>query len=361
MTKDYYKILGVPRDAPTDEIKRAYKLLAKKFHPDMNRNDPKAENRFKEVNEAASVLGNEKKREQYDRFGTTDFSGAGGQGFDFSQFSGAGFDFGDIFDSFFGGMGRRRQPRRGNDLEMDITVTFEEVASGITKPVSLKRLTTCSACRGIGSSNPLTKAVCSDCQGAGVTRTVRRTPFGVFQSQSGCRTCQGEGSVISDPCKSCDGEGRMMTNRSIDVRIPPGVDEGMRLRVSGEGEAGEKGAPAGDLYVEIHLKGHSIFSRDGDDLLVEMPISFGTACLGGELDVPTLSGKKTIKVSAATQPGTIYNIRGEGMPRLNSHGNGDLKVEVTIEIPSKLSKHQMELLHEFEKGSPPPKKKGWFS
>ena len=360
MTKDYYKILGVSRSASTDEIKKAYKQLAKKCHPDMNKNDPKAEQRFKEINEAASVLSNDKKREQFDQFGTTDFSGAGGPGFDYSQFAGGGFDFGDIFDSFFGGQGRRRGPRQGNDLETDMTVSLEEAANGTARTVSLKRLAVCKDCRGLGSRDPASRMACLDCQGAGVVRTVRRTPFGMFQTQSTCRACQGEGSTIKDPCNSCDGEGRVVTNHSIEVRIPPGVDEGMRLRVGGEGEAGEKGASPGDLFVEIHIQHHPYFVRDGDNLEVELPISFATAALGGELGVPTLHGKKSIKINAGTQPGTVFSLHHEGMPRLNSSGIGDLLVRVTIEVPAKLSKRQTELIQEFEKGVPPPKKKGWF-
>lgn len=364
MTKDYYKTLGVEKKASIEDIKKAYKQLAKKHHPDMNKNDPRAEARFKDLNEAASVLTNEKKREQYDQFGTTDFgAGAGpGQGYDYSQFSGAGFDFGDIFDSFFGGgMGRRRGPSRGNDLEMDMTVTLEEASKGTTRAVHLKRLSSCHECKGRGSKDPNARTQCGECQGKGIIRTVRRTPFGTFQSQSPCRTCQGEGSINSDPCRSCDGEGRVVTNHKIDVRIPAGVDDGMRLRVSGEGEAGEKGAPAGDLYVEIHVQPHQLFSRDGDDLEVEIPVSFATATLGGEIEIPTLGGKKTIKVVSGTQPGTVLSLRNEGIPHINGHGHGDLHIRLTVEVPTKLTKHQIELLTEFEKGVPPPKKKGWFS
>lgn len=360
MAKDYYKILGVSRDASIEEIKRAYKSLAKRHHPDMNKNDPKAEGRFKEINEAASVLTNEKKRGQYDQFGTTDFSGNTGPGFDFSQFGEAGFDFGDLFGSFFGGMGRRRGPRRGNDLEMDLTVTLEEACAGATRPVTLKRLTACSECHGKGFKHAQDQQTCRECNGSGVSRTVRRTPFGVFSSQGPCRACNGQGSVVSNPCSSCDGEGRIVVNQRLEVRIPAGIDEGMRLRIAGEGEAGEHGAPAGDLFVEVHVRAHEHFRRDGEDLEVEVPLSFSTAALGGEVEVPTLTGKKTIKIPSATQPGTVFSIHGEGMPRLNSHGKGNLLARVTVEVPKHLTKRQIELLREFEGGQPGEKKKGWF-
>lgn len=364
MAKDYYETLGVGRDASIDEIKKAYKKLAKKYHPDLNKSDPSAEQKFKEVNEAASVLTNEKKKDQYDKFGSAAFEGAGAQGFDFSGFQG-GFDFGDVFDTFFGGGmgGRRRGPKRGNDLVTDISITLEEASTGTMRPVSLKKLSACTQCKGRGSNHPEDVEDCAHCQGTGVVRTTRRTPFGIFQSQAPCKSCGGQGSSLKDPCDSCDGEGRIISTQRIEVRVPPGVDEGMRLRVAGEGEAGEIGAAAGDLYVEIHVKEHDNFEREGDDLIIELPITFRTAALGGEMDVPTLEGKTTIKIPAGTQPGTVMALRGKGMPRLNGYGKGDLHVRIKLEVPTKLSKRQIELINEFEgkeEGHSRQKKKGWF-
>ncbi len=362
MAKDYYETLGVEKDASIDDIKRAYKKLAKKYHPDLNKSDPSAETKFKEVNEAASVLTNEKKKEQYDRYGSAGMDGASGpEGYDFSGFQGGAYDFGDVFDSFFGGsMGRRRGPRRGNDLMTDATLTLEEAASGTTRQVHLKKLSACADCKGRGSKHPDDIDACSNCQGTGVVRSVKRTPFGMFQSQTPCRKCAGAGSSLRNPCPSCDGEGRLVSSQKIEVKIPAGVETGMRLRVAGEGEAGEKGAAPGDLYVEVNVREHDYFTRDGSDLRIEIPVSFATAALGGEVEVPTLDGKSTIKIPSGTQPETVMAIRGKGIPHLNGYGRGDLHVVVKVEVPTKLSKKQADLLREFETGSPPPKKKGWF-
>jgi len=364
MSKDYYKILGVEKSATKEEIKRAYKRLAKKYHPDLNKNNPNATEKFKEINEAASVLADDEKRSQYDQFGTTaeDFGRQGFGGFDFSDIMdnifGAGFDFDSIFESFFGGsdiFGRRRRSRaRGADLRYDLEITLDEAAEGITKTITIPRLEKCHECDGKGGSGIQN---CPECNGTGISRRTQRTPFGIFATQSTCRNCQGEGNVIKKQCFKCNGEGRIERTRKLEIKIPAGAETGTNLRIIGEGEAGEKGAASGNLYVVVHVKDHRLFERDGNNLNIEVPISFVTASLGGEIEVPTLKGKATLKIPSGTQTGTTFRMRGKGLPSLHGDGNGNQNVKVIIQTPKKLTKKQKQLLKEFGKSD----KKNFFS
>ncbi|MBW2977355.1 molecular chaperone DnaJ [Candidatus Woesearchaeota archaeon] len=356
MAKDYYKILGVEKTATKEEIKRAYKKLAKKYHPDLNKDKPDAADKFKEINEAAAVLADDEKRNQYDQFGTTaeDFGRQGFGGFDFSDVMdnifGAGFDFDNIFESFFGGsdiFGRRRKGRaRGHDLRYDLEITLEEAAEGTTKTITIPRLEKCSECDGKGGSGIQN---CPDCNGTGVSRRTQRTPFGIFATQSTCRNCHGEGNIVKKQCSKCHGEGRVEKTRKLEVKIPAGAETGTNLRVVGEGEAGQKGAATGNLYIVIHVKDHKLFERHGNDLFIEVPIPFTIAALGGEIEVPTLKGKATLKIPAGTQTGTTFRMRGKGVPSLHGDGNGNQNVEIKIVTPKKLTKKQKQLLKEFGK------------
>jgi molecular chaperone DnaJ len=373
---DYYTTLGVSKNASKDDIKKAYKTLAKKYHPDLNAGSEEATKKFKEVNEAAKVLLDDQKRANYDRFGTADpHAGAGGPGGNGSRAYGGGFEgydgdmFNDIFDSFFGGgfsggsSSRRRGPRKGSDLLYEMEITLEEAASGVTRDISLEKEDTCTECTGKGYMSDADVKTCGACSGTGRVVHQQRTPFGVFQSQSTCSKCSGLGLEIVKPCKSCKGEGKVYRKKKLEVKIPPGIASGQRLRVVGEGEAGDKGAPAGDLYVQVAVKEHDVFERREDDLHTDISISYAQAVLGGEIDVPTLYGDATLVVPAGTQPGTQFRMKGKGMPHLRG-GKGDQYVHVQVSVPTKLTKAQEELLIEFDKtlGSKKvkPKKKGFF-
>ncbi len=355
MAKDYYELLGVAKDASSEEIKKAYKKLAKQYHPDLNKNAD-AEKKFKEINEAASVLTDEKKRAQYDRYGNAEFDA--GQGFDYSQFGG----FEDIFDQVFAGFGGgRRGPRRGTDLVTDIEITLEEAFTGVSKTLSLRRFIACETCEGTGASDASDVERCSTCQGRGMVNVTKRTPFGLFQSTAPCKACKGQGEIVRNPCETCDGEGRTQQVKKLEVRIPAGVEDNMRLRVTGEGEAGEARAPPGDLYVVVHVKTDERFTREGDEVVCEIPITFGLATLGGEIEVPTLDGSATMKIPPGTASQTTFRLRGKGMPHVGGYGRGDQHVIVQIHVPEKVTKHQAELIREFEKAeSGVTKKKGWF-
>jgi len=356
--KDYYEILGVSKDASKSEIKKAYKKLAKKYHPDLNKDSGSAE-KFKEINEAASVLGDDEKRKQYDQFGKT-AENFGGSGFDFSDFSsfadGFGFsndfDFGDIFDSFFGGSFSRRRrsaARAGADLRYDIEITLEEAAFGAKKTITIPRLETCDKCNGTGAESEEDIETCPDCHGSGYVKKQTRTPFGIFATTSECRKCSGSGKFIKNLCKKCSGSGRIENEKKIMVEIPAGVDEGNRIRLSEEGEAGIKGAPSGDLYIVVHVKPHKIFEREGDDIHLEMPISFSKAALGGEIEVPLLKEKTKLKIPPGTQTNTIFRLKDKGIPHLHGSGRGSEMVKVVIQTPKRLNQKQKKLLEEFEK------------
>jgi molecular chaperone DnaJ len=359
MAKDYYKTLGVEKNATVEDIKKAYKTLAKKYHPDLNKN-PEATEKFKEINEAAAVLGDPQKRQQYDQFGSADFNGQGFGGFDYRDFQGANFE--DLFENLFSGFGfggaRRRGPARGHDLLYDLDITLEEAAKGLTKTIEITKQAVCDECDGSGAASESGISKCDECNGTGAVKHTRRTPFGYFATTSACKNCEGTGEVIEDPCKVCRGEGRVEVTKEIEVTIPAGVDDGMRLRVGGEGEAGERGAETGDLYVLVHVAPHKIFKRENDDLFIDVPLPFSIAALGGEIEVPTLDGPETLKISPGTQPGEVIRLKSRGMPNVRGYGTGSLNVKIIVKVPEKLTKRQAELLREFE--SEGKKKKGMF-
>ena len=372
MAKDYYSILGVDKNASKEEIKKAYKKLAKKHHPDLNKDDAEAATKFKEINEAAAILGDDKKRQQYDRFGDTGEGFSGYEGFgqggfggfeDF--FSGGEFGFDDIFDAFFGGgrRGRARTRHRGSDLRYELSITLEEAAEGVKKKIKVPRYEQCEDCGGSGAQSSTDIKTCDECNGSGYVRRTQRTPFGMFSTTAPCRKCKGEGRIIDKPCKTCRGEGRVEKTRSIEVDVPAGVESGTNLRIGGQGEAGEKGAPPGDLYIHIHVREHDTFERKGSDLYTEVPISFIQATLGDEIEVPTLKGKAQMTIPAGTQPHKLFRLKGKGIPSLYSNSKGDELVRVIVETPQKLTKKQKQLLEEFCKESKEhiQPKKGFFS
>lgn len=354
--KDYYDILGVSKEASRTEIKKAYKKLAKKYHPDLNKDNPETAETFKDINEAASVLADEKKRQHYDQFGSEGtqyggFDSGNFNGFDFG--SGGSFDFGDIFEALFGGRrgrGRGAAPQRGADLRYDLEIELEDAAFGADKTLVIPRLEKCSRCGGSGAESEADIEICGQCHGSGVVNIVKRTPFGVFQSTTTCPKCRGQGKQIKKECPVCDGTGLVKKTRKIEIKIPAGALDGTRLRIAGEGEAGEKGGPNGDLYVVIHVREHKIFERHGDDLFVEVPISFAVAALGGEVDIPTLEGKAELKIPSGTQTETVFRMKGKGIPNLRGLGKGCQNVRVTVEVPAKLSAKQKKLIKEFDKG-----------
>ncbi|MBI2650364.1 molecular chaperone DnaJ [Candidatus Woesearchaeota archaeon] len=359
--KDYYKTLGVSKNASKEEIKAAYKKLAKQYHPDLNKSHDAAE-KFKEINEAAAVLGDDSKRAQYDQFGTAGEQFQGGfSGFDFSDFmsdiGGFGMDFDSIFENFFGGTQRARRRQRGSDLRYDLEIELEDAAFGAAKTINVPRLEVCEKCSGTGAESKSDIITCPDCNGRGVTTRTQRTPFGLFSTTTTCRKCQGQGKYIKNECPECDGKGAVRKTRKIEVKIPEGAVDGTNLRIQGEGEAGEKGMPAGDLYIVIHVRQHRIFEKHGNDIYVKVPVSFAIAALGSSIEVPTLKGKANLKIPAGTQSNTVFRMKGLGIPDLHSHHVGDQHVEVFITVPEKLTKKQKELLEEFEKEN---KGKGLF-
>lgn len=352
--KDFYKILGVEKNASKEEIKKAYKKLAKKYHPDLNKDDPKAESKFKEVNEAASILGDDQKRQQYDQLGSAAFKNGGAGGFNYSNFGGGGsFDFGDIFDQFFGGGrspfgGRRRSNQPGSDLRQDITISLEEAAEGVQKELKVRKRVACEYCGGMGGSGAET---CSTCHGQGMVRQARRTAFGIFQTTGACPDCNGTGKKFRHVCEHCNGNGVSIKTVHIKVDIPAGVEDNVRLRVSGEGDAGLKGGEPGDLYVFISVEEHEYFEREGEDLHLSIPISFVQATLGTEIEVPTLFGKAKLKIPSGTQTGTTFRLRDKGMPALRSTHRGDQMVTVDVDVPKRLNNKQKRALEAFAEAS----------
>jgi len=348
--RDYYEVLGVNRDASEDDIKKAYRKLAVKFHPDKNPGDKAAEEKFKELGEAYEALSDPQKRAAYNQYGHNAFdprtrAGRGGGFHDpfdiFREVFGGG---GSIFDEFFGGSRTDpTQPQRGNDLRYDLEIAFEEAALGTEKEISVTKPERCDACEGSGSEPGSKTRTCSTCNGRGQVITSR----GIFSIAQTCPQCHGAGRVIEKPCKQCRGTGRRDHTSKIKLRIPAGVDAGARLRSGGNGEAGLRGGPPGDLYVVLHLKAHEIFQRDGDDLLCEVPVSFVQAALGAEIQVPTLGEKATIKIPPGTQPGTMFRLRGKGVKNVQGYGHGDLHVRITVEVPTHLTGAQKAKLEAF--------------
>jgi molecular chaperone DnaJ len=348
MAEDYYTILGIAKNASAEEIKKAYRKKAMEFHPDRNKGSKEAEEKFKKVSRAYEVLSDEQKRKLYDAHGEAAFEqgGPGGPGGGRGGFHGA--DPMDIFNQMFGGGnpfsdmfgGGGAQESAGEDLRHDIKLTLEEAASGVSRKITYRKHVACAKCSGSGAEPGSKKSRCPTCGGQG--HIVRST--GLFAMRQVCPTCQGEGEKIEKPCKACAGEGRVVAEHSVDIKIPPGVDSGTRLRSTGNGSAGRRNAEAGDLYVVITVLEHELFERDGDDLACSVPVKFSIATLGGSIEVPKLKGKTILKIPAGTQGGTIFRLKGEGMPSLRGSGSGDLLVRVDIDVPKKLSEEQKEAL-----------------
>lgn len=345
--RDYYEVLGVAKNASKAEIKKAYHKLALKYHPDRNPGDAEAEASFKEAAEAFGVLNDDDKRAQYDQFGHSG-PGFGGAGFNnvediFSAFSEI-FGGSSVFGDFFGGSTRTRtRGRRGASLRCAIELEFSDPVEPAEKTISLRRAETCDDCSGSGAKAGTKPSQCPQCQGAGVVMT----SAGFFSMRSTCPRCHGRGEVITDPCPSCQGTGRKLKEREITLKVPAGIEDGMTLRIAGEGESGEQGGPSGDLLCEVHIRPHPLFKRAGADVYVELPIGFAQAALGAKLEVPTLRGRKELKVSGGTQGGQVLRMKGEGFPKLDGYGRGDQLVEVVVEVPSKLTKEQEKLLREY--------------
>jgi len=341
----YYEVLGVSRDASEAELKKAYRRLAMKYHPDRNADNPEAEAKFKEAKEAHEVLSDPKKRAAYDQYGHAgvdpSMGGRPGAG------AGAGFEdiFGDVFGDIFGGGGRRQGPRRGSDLQYNLDLTLEEAVFGTEVKIEVPTLVACKTCHGSGARDGTSATTCTTCGGVGQVRMQQ----GFFAVQQTCPQCRGKGKIISSPCPDCHGQGRKQERKTLSVKVPAGVDTGDRIRLAGEGEAGEAGAQAGDLYVQMRVKPHDIFTRDDNDLFCEMPISMVTAALGGEIEVPTLDGKLRLKIPAETQSGKLFRMRGKGVKPVRGGPTGDLLCRVMVETPVHLSSKQKELLREFDR------------
>ena len=344
--KDYYEVLGLQKGADEKEIKRAYKRLAMKYHPDRTKGDKESEEKFKEINEAYEVLADKEKRATYDQFGHAAFENGGAGAGGFGGFSGADFGdiFGDMFGDIFGGGRGRQRVVRGEDLRYDIEITLEEAVRGAKKDIQINTLVQCDHCHGSGAEKDSKVETCPTCHGAG---RIRRQQ-GFFVTEQACPHCHGSGKRIEKPCKKCHGDGRVHKKKNLSVTIPPGVDTSNQLRLSGEGAAGENGAPAGDLYVVIHVKEHHIFQRDGNNLYCEVPISFTLAALGGEIEVPTLDGRVKLKVPEGTQTGKLFRMRGKGVAAARSGYTGDLICKVIIETPVSLNDEQRALLKQLE-------------
>lgn len=368
--RDYYEVLGVSKGASDDEIKKAYRKTAKKYHPDLNPGDKAAEEKFKECNEAYEVLSDPQKKARYDQFGFAGVDpnygagqGAGGFGFD------GDIDLGDIFSSFFGGgfgsSGRSSNaPQRGRDTQASVTLTFEEAAKGCKKTVETMRVMDCSECSGTGAAKGTSPTVCPDCQGRGVINVQQRTAFGVMSTQRTCSRCGGSGKIITNPCHKCNGKGKVRTRKKVEVNIPAGIDNNQIVNVSGFGNAGMNGGPPGDLKIVVTIKKHPYFTRDGYDVWIDRHISVVQATLGADITVPTLDGDTKLTVPAGTQPGEVFTLKGnKGIQRLGGISKGDEHVRIIVDIPKSVTSEQKELLRQFDKEYVPPKnggKEGFF-
>ena len=354
--RDYYEVLGVSKTATDDELKKAYRTLAKKYHPDMNPGDKDAEVKFNELNEAYGVLSDAEKRAQYDQFGHDAFDPSkGGVGFNASD-----FDFGDILSSIFGGGfggfggfgggggSRRNAPRRGGDIAQSVLISFEEAAFGCKRDISYGRVVKCSDCGGTGAEKGTSPETCSECHGTGQVTTTQRTPFGMMQTQHACDRCRGTGKIIKNPCKNCRGTGYVKITRKIEVTIPAGIDNGQRIALRGEGDVCRNGGPAGDLIITVSVKRHNTFERNGFDVFCDVPVTFAEATLGAKIKVPTLEGSEDYDMPEGTETGTTFTLRGRGIQNVNYPSRkGDLHFTVTIEVPKNLNSHQKKLLSEF--------------
>ncbi len=346
VNNDYYGVLGVAKSASQEEIKRAYRALARRFHPDVSK-EADAEERFKEINEAYEVLSDPQKRSMYDRFGTVSPGGMGGAGY-------GGFrDPFDIFAEVFGnlggfgfGSGRRPGPERGRDLHTRVDLTFEEAAFGVQKEIEIERMEVCDVCGGTGSEPGTEPQTCPDCDGRGQVRRMQQTLFGSFVNIAACPTCEGEGTVVTTPCHKCNGSGKVYLRRQLSVEIPAGVDDGMSIRLGGQGEPGERGGPRGNLYVTLHVKSHPYFKRQGNHVTLELQINIAQAALGDTVTVPTLEGQREITIPAGTQSGTVLRLRGLGFPQVRGSGRGDQLVFINVAVPKQLSPQQRDLFEE---------------
>ena len=354
--RDYYEVLGIAKGASDDEIKKAYRKLAKKYHPDLNPGDKAAESKFKEVNEAYAVLSDPDKKTKYDQFGhagVDENGGFGGGGFGgFGGFGGMDVDLGDIFGSFFGGASstgasRRNGPQRGTDIEQTIQLTFEEAAKGTSLDLNISRYENCSVCGGSGAKKGTSPETCTACGGRGTVNTMKRTMLGMMQTTTTCSVCGGRGKIIKEKCASCSGTGQVRKTKKINIKIPAGIDHGQTLTLRGEGNRGKNGGPNGDVYVTVLIKPDKIFTRSGYDVYCVMPVTFIEATLGAEVEIATLHGKVKLKIPEGTQNGTSFRLRNEGIERLRGNGRGDQYVKIEIEVPKHLNSEQKKKLKEF--------------
>ncbi len=358
--RDFYEVLGVQKGASDDEIKKAYRKMAKEYHPDLHPGDAEAEAKFKEIGEAYEVLSDPQKKARYDQYGHAGVDpnfGAGGYGggVDFGDFGDIGDIFSSIFGGGFGGGGSRRQnpnaPRRGSDAAASVILSFEEAAKGCKKKVSVQRIVTCADCGGSGAKAGTSPQTCPDCGGSGQVTRQQRTPFGVMQTQSPCSRCQGRGRIIETPCPSCGGQGRVRQPEQMGINIPAGIDDGQVINIPGKGNAGVNGGPAGDLQVQVTVRPHPLFERDGFNVWYELPITYAQAAMGAEIDIPTLDGRMPFEIKAGTQPGDILRVKDKGIPYINRRGTGDLLLKIVVEVPKNLTKEQQKLLRAFDEAT----------
>ncbi len=347
--RDYYEVLGVSKDSSADDIKKAYRRLAKKYHPDMNPGDAEAEKNFKEVNEAYDVLSDSDKKAKYDAYGHAAFDPAAGGGAGFGGFGDFGFDFGDIFGNIFGGGGstRRNGPVRGDDVNVRVVLTFEEAAFGVKREVSYNKVQKCSSCGGSGAEKGTSPKTCTSCGGTGQVRVQQRTPLGYMQTTKACDACRGTGKIIEKPCSDCRGSGYVKVAKKLEVNIPAGIDDSQRITLRGQGSDGKNGGPAGDLNLIITVKPHQIFEREGNDIFCEVPITYAEATLGAEIEIPTLEGKQKYDIPEGTQTGTTFTLRQKGVQYVNSKNRGNLHFTVNVEVPKNLTSEQKDLLRKF--------------
>ena len=358
--RDYYEVLGIQKGASDDEIKKAYKKKAREFHPDLHPDDPTCEDKMKEVNEAYEVLSNPDKKQRYDQFGHAgvdpSYNGGGGMGGFTSGMSGFG-DMSDIFENIFGGFGfgggsssrsNANSPRRGSDIQESVSINFMEACKGIKKEIKVNRMNTCDICRGTGADSSSTSETCPDCQGRGTVRVTQNSMFGNLTSTRTCSRCSGKGKIIKNPCQKCRGIGRIKVQKTVSVDIPAGIDDRQTIRLSGQGDCGVNGGPNGDLLINVSVKSHDIFKRDGFDIHCDIPVTYMEAVLGAEITVPTIDGDVKYNISEGTQTGTVFRLKGKGVQKLQRSDRGNQYVTIYVEVPKNLTKKQKNLLREFE-------------